>query len=69
MSKGKVILVGAGPGDDGLLTIKGAKEIEKADVIVFDRLVGENIINMLPEKAEKINVGKMQETIQCHRKK
>lgn len=58
MSKGKVILVGAGPGDDGLLTIKGAKEIEKADVIVFDRLVGENIINMLPEKAEKINVGK-----------
>ena len=38
---GKVILVGAGPGDGGRLTVKGKAALERADVVVFDRLVGE----------------------------
>ena len=55
---GKVYLVGAGPGDEGLLTLKAQKLIENADVIVYDRLAGENILNFASEKAEKIYVGK-----------
>ena len=39
MKKGQVILVGAGPGDPELLTIKGRKAIESAEVVVYDRLV------------------------------
>jgi len=54
----KVSLVGAGPGDKGLLTFKGAERIQSADVILFDRHVGEEIIDMIPDSAEKIDVGK-----------
>lgn len=56
--KGMVYLVGAGPGDEGLLTVKAARVIAKAEVLVYDRLVSDGIIAMLPSKAEKINVGK-----------
>ncbi len=56
--KGKVFLVGAGPGDGGLLTLKGKTLIEKADVIVYDRLVGPEIMAMIPEGTETIDVGK-----------
>lgn len=56
--KGKVILVGAGPGDPGLLTLKGKAALESAEVVVYDRLVGSDILAMTPESAEKINVGK-----------
>lgn len=56
--RGKVTLVGAGPGDLGLLTIKGYEFIKSADVVIYDRLVGEDIINIIPESAEKIDVGK-----------
>lgn len=56
--KGKVYLVGAGPGDKGLLTVKGKALIEKADVIVYDRLVSADIMDMIPENAELIDVGK-----------
>ena len=55
---GKVTLVGAGPGDPGLLTIKGRQAIMDADVIVYDRLVGPEILALMPEQAECIDVGK-----------
>ena len=55
---GKVYLVGGGPGDPGLMTLRGAQLLEEADVVVHDRLIGEDMIRMIPEKAEKINVGK-----------
>lgn len=58
MKKGQVILVGAGPGDPDLLTIKGRKAIESADVVVYDRLVGQAIFDLIPPTAERINVGK-----------
>jgi uroporphyrinogen III methyltransferase / synthase len=56
--KGKVYLVGAGPGDPGLLTIKGKALIEKADVIVYDYLVNEAFLDYAREGAELIYVGK-----------
>lgn len=55
---GKVVLLGAGPGDRGLLTIKGANVLKRADVVVYDRLVSDDILNMAAESALKINVGK-----------
>jgi len=55
---GKVTLVGAGPGDAGLITLKGMKKLKEADVVLYDRLVGDEIIAMIPASAEKINVGK-----------
>lgn len=55
---GKVTLVGAGPGDAGLLTIKGYEIIKKADVVVYDRLVSKDILSIIPEDAEKIDAGK-----------
>lgn len=55
---GRVYLVGAGPGDPGLITVKGLKVLRKADVIVYDRLVDETILGEARETAEKIYVGK-----------
>ena len=55
---GKVYLVGAGPGDAGLLTIKGKTLLELADVVVYDALVSEEILAMINPYAEKINAGK-----------
>jgi uroporphyrin-III C-methyltransferase len=55
---GKVYLVGSGPGDPELLTIKAKRLIESADVILYDQLPGQIILAMLPESAEKIDVGK-----------
>lgn len=57
-TSGQVILVGAGPGDVGLLTLKGKSALEKADVVVYDRLVSEEILALIPSHARKINVGK-----------
>ena len=53
-----VTLVGAGPGDAGLLTIKGREKLAEAEVVLFDRLVGDEILELIPQTAEKINVGK-----------
>jgi len=56
---GKVILVGAGPGDPGLLTVKAARFLEKADVVLVDRLVSPKIIEeYVSSHAEVIPVGK-----------
>jgi siroheme synthase len=54
----KVYLVGAGPGDPGLLTIKGMECVRKADVVVYDRLVHPSILQHARRDAEMIYVGK-----------
>lgn len=58
MKQGKVWLVGAGPGDAGLLTCKAAEVLQSADVIIYDALVSLEILCLLPAHAEKIYVGK-----------
>lgn len=55
---GKVFLVGAGPGEVELLTVKAVRLIENADVIVYDRLVSSSIMSLIRDDVEKINVGK-----------
>ena len=55
---GKVYLVGAGPGDPGLLTIKGKTLLEHADVVIYDALVSPEIMKIIPPTTEKINAGK-----------
>jgi uroporphyrinogen III methyltransferase/synthase len=58
MKADKVYLVGAGPGDLGLITQKGLECLAKADVIVYDRLLDERLLDSAPPEAEKIYVGK-----------
>ena len=56
--EGKVWLVGAGPGDEGLLTLKGAQVLAQAQTVVYDRLVGDGVLARMPGTARLINVGK-----------
>ena len=56
--KGSVYLVGAGPGDPGLITLKGIEAIKAADVIVYDYLASESLLNYAGESAELIYAGK-----------
>ncbi|MBA4496297.1 uroporphyrinogen-III C-methyltransferase [Paenactinomyces guangxiensis] len=56
---GMVYLVGAGPGDPGLITVKGLEAIKKADVIVYDRLASPQLLRYAREDAELIYVGKL----------
>jgi uroporphyrinogen III methyltransferase/synthase len=53
-----VYLVGAGPGDPGLLTVRGAELLRRADVVVHDRLSAAELLDLAPDHAERIDVGK-----------
>ena len=57
-AKGMVYLVGAGPGDAGLLTLRGAELLGRADVVVYDALVNAELLRLAPKTAEIIFAGK-----------
>jgi len=55
---GKVFLIGAGPGDPDLLTLKAARVLRSADIVLHDELVSPEILRLIPPTAELVNVGK-----------
>lgn len=55
---GTVYLVGAGPGDPKLITLRAVELIKKADVVLYDRLVSKKILSLIPKKAKKLYVGR-----------
>jgi uroporphyrin-III C-methyltransferase len=55
---GRVVLVGAGPGDPKLITVRGAEVLRAADVVVFDRLVSPELLGYVRDDAERVYVGK-----------
>ncbi len=55
---GKVYLVGAGPGDPGLITVRGRELLSRAEVLVYDHLAGKKLLKFVPATAEKIYAGK-----------
>ena len=55
--KGMVYLVGAGPGDAGLLTLRAAELLARADVVVYDALVNPEVLRLAPKSAELIGGG------------
>lgn len=58
MQQGKVYLVGAGPGDPDLITVKGANILKEADVIVYDRLANPELLSLTTDQSEHLYVGK-----------
>ena len=65
---GKVYLVGAGPGDPDLITLKGLKAIQQADVILYDRLVNKDLLEYAKSDADIIYCGKLPTTIPSSKK-
>jgi uroporphyrinogen III methyltransferase / synthase len=59
MTKGKVYLVGAGPGDPKLITVRGMECLTRADVVVYDRLASPRLLRYMKQGAEKVYVGKL----------
>mgnify|MGYP001323182493 FL=1 len=59
MQKGIVYLVGAGPGDPSLMTLRGVECLRRADVVVYDYLANEQLLNHAPPAAERIYAGKV----------
>jgi uroporphyrin-III C-methyltransferase len=58
MTSGKVFLIGAGPGDPDLLTVKAARVLQAADVLLHDSLMGPEVLELIPKTAQRIDVGK-----------
>ena len=58
MKTGKVYLVGAGPGDPDYLTVKAVRLIQQADVVMYDTLTGDGVLELIPESSEGMYVGK-----------
>jgi uroporphyrin-III C-methyltransferase len=56
----KAYIVGAGPGDPGLLTVRALQVIQSAEIVLYDRLVSSSILALIPESAEQIYAGKIQ---------
>ncbi len=58
MARGRVYLVGAGPGDPGLLTVRGQQVLRLADVVFYDGLVGREVLRLIPRRARRRRVAK-----------
>lgn len=58
VTQGKVYLVGAGPGDPELITVKGQRLLRTAEVVLYDALISTDLLSLVPESAEKFYVGK-----------
>ncbi len=69
LSQGKIWLVGAGPGDPELLTIKAVRALSEADVIAYDELISDEILALAPPHAERIPVGRRAKGCRYHEDK
>ena len=67
MNEGRVYLVGAGPGDPGLMTVRGLEILRTADVVVYDRLVNPVLLDEAPPGALRLFAGKRAGATACPR--